>query len=320
MKRFKLKEIAEAANVSVSTVSRVLSDSQIVSDSSREAVYTAIGQLNTKRPGDDKLQVRKTILILTSNFSHPVHSIMLEAITKTAHENGYTATVCSSNNRLLSFEALYTLVTDTNASGIILLTCAARLKDLEKLSRLLPIVYSGGLPQGSPLSCVSFNYYDLFKELTLQCISLGKKHIGILQLKRYLFTEMPSVAGFMDALKESGLNYDRSLFLMPESFDYLYIYDQLDAFFRYRPRINALLCENDALAIAASSAARKNGYSIPDDILIIASNGTHLSQMCYPPIRAVTLPMDRLGICICEMVMRQIRENSREPEHTYLEY
>ena len=121
-------------------------------------------------------------------------------------------------------------------------------------------------------------------------------------------------------MKQSGLVCDRSLFIMPETFDYRNIYTELDLFFRRRPEIDALLCENDILAIAASSAARKNGYRVPEDLLIIASNGTYLSQISYPPIRAVTLPVDKLGLSLCNMVIKQIEKNSWEPEHIYLEY
>ena len=319
MKRYRLKEIAKTANVSISTVSRVLSDSHLVSDATREAVYAAIGKLNAERDMGDKVAVRKTILVMTSNFAHPVHSEMLETITRTAYENGYTVSVCPTDNRLLTFDELYTLVTDTNAAGLILLTCIARLCELEKLSRLLPIVYAGEIPQGSALSSITFNYYDIFRKTTLQCIASGRKRPALLQLKRYMFTELPAVAGFLDALKEAGMPCDSFQLIMPESFDYHLIFSELNRYFRRRPDIDALLCENDILAIAAYSAAAKNGYRVPEDLQIIASNGTCLSVISHPQISAITLPMDKLGASLCKLVMRQIEKNSREPERIYLQ-
>lgn len=65
---------------------------------------------------------------------------------------------------------------------------------------------------------------------------------------------------------------------------------------------DAIICANDAMALAAISTLEKNGYTIPDDILVTGFDNTYNARNFGPEITSVKRPLSELGYLACEII------------------
>ena len=87
-----ITDVAELANVSISTVSRVMNNHPNVSDEKREAVRKAIADLNYIPNANAQSLVTKTtnaIGILIADISNNFYSILVRSIEDVLNEKGY---------------------------------------------------------------------------------------------------------------------------------------------------------------------------------------------------------------------------------------
>ena len=124
----------------------------------------------------------------------------------------------------------------------------------------------------------------------------------------------------MDVLKEAGIPYDPSLILRPNNYDYFYISTLLNQFFSKHPNIDAMICEDDALALVAINAARRNHYRIPEDIAILGFGSTFLSHVTSPRITSVDTSLDMIGLTLCNALIDHVEKNDHSPEQIYVDY
>lgn len=316
--RIKMKDIATEAGVSISTVSRVLSGKNTVNANTKSKIYTALNKLSSSQPDITKTISHRNILVISANFSHLMHFEMISAINEEAEKRGYRVIIEITNNRLLTFNELYKRITENNVCGVIVMAIMAKLETLEEINRIVPVIYSSEVPENCGVSSVSTHLYDAYKTLGSYLVSQNRKHIGVVFPLRYVANNL--IRAYMDVLKEAGLPYEPSLVLRPSSYDYVYISTLLNQFFRTQPNVDAMLCEDDALALVAINAARRNNLRVPEDIAILGFGSTFLSQVTTPRITSIDVSLNMLGLTLCNTLINHIENNNLPPEHVYVDY
>lgn len=317
-KRIKMKEIAEEAGVSISTVSRVLSGKTSVNSETKNKIYAALNRLNTINHDLTKNISSRNILVISANLSHMMHFKMIDAINETAEERGYRIIIEITNNRLLSFDELYERVTENNVCGIIVMALMAKLETLEEMNKIVPVVYSSEVSEDCQISFVGTHLYSAYKTMGTYLVAQNRKHIGVLFPLRYVANDL--MDAYIDVLKEAGIPYDPSLILRPNNYDYFYISTLLNQFFSTHPIIDAMICEDDALALVAINAARRNNLRIPEDIAILGFGSTFLSHVTSPRITSVNISLDMIGLTLCNALINHVEKNDHYPEHIYVDY
>ena len=79
------------------------------------------------------------------------------------------------------------------------------------------------------------------------------------------------------------------------------------------PLPDAIICANDAMALAAASELDKLGYSIPDDIIITGFDNTYNAQHYYPALTTVARPLNEMGYSACDALLRLISGEECKP-------
>lgn len=316
--RIKMKDIAEEAGVSISTVSRVLSGKTQVNSATKNKIYAALNHLNTVNHDPTKTITNRNILVISANLSHLMHLKIIDAINETAEERGYRIIIEITNNRLLSFDELYERVTENNVCGVIVLALMAKFETLEEINKIVPVVYSSEVPENCQISFVGTRLYSAYKTMATYLVSQNRKHIGVLFPLRYVTNDL--LDAYMDVLKEADIPYDSSLILRPNNYDYFYISTLLNQFFSTHPVIDAMICEDDALALVAINAARRNGLRVPEDIAILGFGSTFLSHVTSPRITSVDTSLDMIGLTLCNALINHVEKNDHSPEYIYVDY
>ena len=74
------------------------------------------------------------------------------------------------------------------------------------------------------------------------------------------------------------------------------------------PRLTAIVCVNDLMAVGALRELRERGLRVPEDVSVTGFDNVNLAQFCHPALTTVHIPRDQIGRTICECLM-----NARTP-------
>jgi DNA-binding LacI/PurR family transcriptional regulator len=123
--------------------------------------------------------------------------------------------------------------------------------------------------------------------------------------------------GYKDALARHGILLDPTLvrtgdFWIPSGA--AAIADLLDQ----GARFDALVAANDYMALGALDALRGRGVTVPGDVLVAGFDDTAVARLASPSLTTVGQPLERLGRCAVESVLRQL-EGAATPESMELE-
>lgn len=90
------------------------------------------------------------------------------------------------------------------------------------------------------------------------------------------------------------------------------------AYMRRRPRPDAFVCQNDALAADFACSLRQLGYSIPEDVMIAGFDGMDISRVMTPPTTTIRQPYAEIARAVFEQLMRRVRNPAGPAQRIYL--
>ena len=119
-----LQDVARVAKVSTATVSRTLSNPNVVSESTRRRVSEAVkvtGYRINRAARTLRTQRAHSVLVLLPNLSNPFFSTILEGISRFLSKQGYSMLIASTKQVHDSGERLIDYLDDARADGMIIL-------------------------------------------------------------------------------------------------------------------------------------------------------------------------------------------------------
>lgn len=295
-----IRQVAERAGCSQSTVSRVINRSGPVSADAIRRVEAAVAELGF-RPSSLGQSLRRqssrAIGVVVPSFTNPVFAASVAGIEAVASDAGRPLLMASTNydptRELEVVEALLSQRVD----GIALTVADARTSAaLDRLERVgLPYVLLYNQPRTSQRPAVTVNNFAATAELTRYLIDLGHTRIAYLG-GRFGTTDRSRMRfeGCVSALAQAGLSAPQLLEL-----DYLdSIEDHATVIGQSLSRLGhptALLCSNDLLAISVIAALRALGLMVPEDVSVAGFDGIAIGRMLSPGLATVDTPTVEMG-------------------------
>lgn len=325
-----LKQIAEEAGVSISTVSRVINKSS-KSPASKEVqdkiweIVRRTGYVpnatarDLKRGGPAKDPIRcHSIACLFARIpdaeTDSFFSSLARSIEKEAFQHGYILKY--------TFTALdihhpntFRLISDNQVDGVAVLGRCDKplLKFLKQYFRY--VAYTGLNELNAKYDQIICNGYEAGKSAVQYLLELGHKSIGYIgeteNENRY--------RGYCDALTEAGLPiYKGHVINAPQTPEggYKGIRSLLDI--GCTP--TAFFCSNDNTAIGAMRAFQEQGYSIPKDVSIISIDDIETAQYLTPMLTTVHIPVDEMGRMTAKTLIDRIEGGHTLPMKISLPY
>lgn len=306
-----LEEIARAAGVSPSTVSRILNGTVRVSSAKRQAVEQAIAQFRY-RPNVLARSLASgrtdTIGVLTQTVSSPFYAEWLRAIEDALHEPGFTPVFVSSRWNLEEERSRIEEFIARRVDGIIILHGQLDESCLADFSRQTPLVVLGRSLEGSP-SLVGFpidnvqGAYDATRHL----IEQGHRKIAFIAGPASHTDALERLLGYRMALEETGIGFDA---VRVEQGDFLETggVAAMERLFERGVGFTAVFCANDQTAYGARLVLYRRGVRVPEDVSIVGFDDVPTSQYATPPLTTVRQPIYELGRRAAEAVVRLIRK------------
>lgn len=298
-KQATIKDIARALQVSTSTVSRALRNSNDVNQDTRKAVLALAEELNYQ-PNQLALSLlhkqTHTIGVIVPNLDFVV-STMVKGIDEVALEAGYTVMVCQSNESY-GREILNTRrLMDSLVDGFII-SVSSETKMVDHFKKIQnqkkPIVVFDRVTPDLQAPKVRLDNEEGGLLATQHLIDQGYKRIAILAGPENLDISNRRMDGYLKALKDNKMKVDKDLIIHCD-FNQDYAYLATKELLAMKRRPDAIFTISDRMAIGAMLAIKEKRLNMPYDIGLVGFNNEPVTSLVTPMISSVEQPAFEIG-------------------------
>jgi DNA-binding LacI/PurR family transcriptional regulator len=295
-----MKDVAEHAGVSISTVSYVLNDSGPVAAERRARVLDAVRVLNyTPNESARNLKRRSasTIGLVVPDLANQFFALLAEGVEQAASARGVLVVLCAPEATGESESLNARLLRSQRLDGIIYLSGAATSPgSLLELTRLGPVVLVDEQLPGFDLPSVVSDNRRGARELARHVLELGHERVTVIGGPRELWTAEQRLAGYREAFAAVGRDPDELKVLVGDyrlSSGTELAARALAGGDGQRP--TALLCANDLMAIGAMEYCKAVGIRVPDDVSIVGFDDLPFASLLTPRLTTVRQPAHEMG-------------------------
>jgi LacI family transcriptional regulator len=293
-----LVDVARAAGVDQSTVSRVLRDDPrtSVTEATRERIKSAAEKLGYVPNANARgLAMRRTstIGLLIPNSRSLVFGDVIRGANDAAHELGYVMVVADASELGRAADAVRKLVLEGRVDGLLIAsgTITDEITDdlVDSFGNCVVLNRRFGGRAPSVTEDDELGMYLCTREL----IDHGHQHIACIAGPKDIDTSRRRIAGYRRALQEAGLSDGDAV--VHRAFDEHGGYEAMRTLLARAPRPTAVASASLAAAIGAMSAARDARVVIPERLSITAFHDAPIAAYLSPPLTTVAMPLVELG-------------------------
>lgn len=318
-----LKEIAQEAGVSTTTVSNVLNG-----NSSRVSADTAERiQAIMKRSGYVPNQAARSLAQRESHvvaiivqaspgeniFRNPYTAEYVGALTLELQQNGYYPLIRFSDN----YKEIDADLRGWNVAGVIF--SGAYNRHLHTLRSLtdIPTVFTDCYVRIPGANHVGMDD-DAGGQLAGEyLIRMGHRRIGFLGNNvDESDVDRHRLDGFRTGLAEGGVELDDDFILRNR--EALFPPEPLRKIMALPDRPTAFFCTSDLAAVQLMQALSRLGLRVPDDVSVIGFDDLPLATMVQPALTTLSQDISQKAHLVVEMLLRHIRQRGLAPERTLL--
>ena len=306
-----ISDVARAARVSETTVSRVLSHSEhAVNAATRQRVLDAIEQLGFRPNAVARSLFSKStqsVGLIIPDIANPYYAGIARGVEDLASQLGYSVLLCDTDrNPGKELAAVNTLV-EKRVEGIIFAGGgSSQDSGLDEVSRAGIAVVLVGKHQ-MELPSVRVDNVGGARQAVEHLIRGGHRHIGCIRGPAQSMTSDERWQGFLEGMAEAGLSTT-----LAEQGDFRPEggYEAARALISRLPRPTAIFACNDLMAIGALRLAGEAGLEVPSDLALIGFDDIPISSYVRPPLSTVAVPMYEIGTTAMSM-LRQVLSGDR---------
>jgi LacI family xylobiose transport system transcriptional regulator len=302
--RATLSEVASLADVSVSTVSKVLNGRSGVSSETRARIEELLQDHQYNRRAA-KQQPAPLLEVLCYEIDSPFASDLLASIDQVARRRRIGMVLTGATERHLPDPSWVDDVLRRRPVGIILVACMLPAKDQQRLrSRNIPLVMLD--PAGNPgpdvpsIGSADWNGGYL---ATRHLIELGHRRIGIITGPHDMLASTARLSGYRAALDSAGIASDPEL-IRPGEFHHADGLAEGRALLALRDRPTAIFASSDLYALGVYEAARSLGHAVPADLSVVGYDDLRIAQWAGPPLTTIHVPLRAMAEQAVELVTR----------------
>ncbi len=297
-------DISEKAGVSIATVSRVLNNSNNVSEATKKRVLDAIKETGYTPNAFARglgLNTMKTIGILAADSSDLYLAKAIYYFEEELRENGYDSLLCCTGYALKDKKAAIELLISKKVDGIILVGSnfvypdAGDNKYIINAAEKVPVMLLNAELEGNNIYCVSSDDYKSMYKATNELISTGFKNL-LYFYNSLSYSGALKERGFRDAMKDAGLSVsERQLqFFEGAREDVHGMTAQLEKTAAAGLKFDGVIAADDTLALSAVKYAKAKKYKIPEDFSIIGYNNSMLANCSDPELTSIDNKLETL--------------------------
>jgi LacI family transcriptional regulator len=315
-----IKDIAKAAGVSVTTVSRALTGYSDVSEKTREKIKKIAKDLNYSPNTLARSLVMnksKTIGLLISglnrgsikdNFTFEV----LVGINQYVGETDYDLVIFSTTSSKQREKTYSQICRERRVDGAIIQ--GIRTDDpylREVVDNDIPCVLIDIPIQSDNVGYITTDNVLGAKKAVSHLIELGHRNIAIVNGHEFAFVSRQRLEGYYQALEGSGLSI-KPQWVVNGNFDEIKAQEQASLLLNQYPEITAIFCASDIMAMGVMKAAKLLNKKIPDDLSIVGYDDIILAEHLTPALTTIAQDKVQMGYEAAKLLINML-ENKGDP-------
>jgi len=301
----RLEDVADRARVSISTVSRVLSNTGRVSERTRTRVLKVAEALRYQpdiRARTLAAGKSKTLGLVVSNLQNPFFVDIISVIDADAHRAGYAVALASTDYRPQKFAAAVQWMLGHRLAGLALVVSEEEAALVDSLaSETIPVAFYGVAAAGPNVTNVRTDDCRGMKRVAEYLHALGHRRFAFvghdarlkpLQDRRTFFLE--AVARLSGSIESTAAHGSDSPAGGSQATRQL-----LSAGFMP----SAIICASDFMALGVLKALREHGLAVPGDVSVVGYGNIRLSEYTTPPLTTVDVPREQIGHAVSSALL-----------------
>ena len=310
-----MKDVAQAADVSVQTVSAVINRKPGITEGTRCRVMAAVARLDY-RPYSVARSLRtcktRTIALIISDIANPSFSTMASAAEDYAHSFDYSLLVFNTHDDIEREARYLQTAIERWIDGILFVPAQDRMTGLDTLRAAgLPSVAIDRIPQGYAGPSVTLDNVVAGHLAAEHLLDLGHTCIGHIGGPSSLRLARERLQGFSRSLAARGLSCDPCE-VDEGNWECESGYVAMQKMLARRSQLSAIFAANDRMAIGAMRAALEAGLAIPRDISFVGVDDIEVSAYQNPPLTTVRQSFAELATQGVRLLLDLVAEETPE--------
>ena len=318
-----LKQLAEQLNVSVSTVSKALNNSEEIGKDTVKRVKELAKHLKYQ-PNKMALSLKnnqtKTLGVIIPDILNHFFAKALYSIEMEASKQGYNIITCVSNEMLSKEENSLQLLSNGSVDGFIM-SIAEETQVKKKtdhivaiLERNIPVVLFDRVSDNIDCDKVIIDDFGAAYEATKYLLAEGRKHIVLISDIEELSVGKLRTNGYLKALSENP-NYTQPPVIIYVSKDDD-LEEIIDHLFSSNKKVDGILSIDNTSGVVALHKALKKGYKIPDKLSIIGFSDDNILAFTEPKLSTISQHTFDIGKTAVKLMVDRLNKKNTEPHVT----
>lgn len=316
-----IKDIAKKANVSITTVSRVLNNkTEGIGEETRKRILDIIEEMDYRPNTIARSMITKqtnTIGLIIPDIRNPFFPELVRGVEDVANQAKYSVFLCNTDGSINRETKALRLMEEKNVDGIVFTSSHATtghpLQEFVHKHKTPVVLLDRGLDDEK----FSGVYTDNEKAgylATKHLVELSHVKIGCITGPSDIQNSKDRLKGYVKALEENQLSIDESLII---SGDY-----QMEGGYRAaktllkKQGVTAIFALNDLMAFGVYQAAAELGIRIPDELSVVGFDNLKYNQLLNPKLTTIEQPVYRMGEMATRMLLKQIKEGGDADNRT----
>lgn len=307
-----IKEIAKLAGVSKSTVSRVINDSEHVSDQAREKVKEVIketGYVPNSLAKNLKRNKTDTIGVVLPQINTSTFSSSVEGISNVMYQKGFNLLLTNTKLNIKDEITYLRLLKEKRVRGIIFFATEITDEHLEILRKIdIPIVIVGqDSSEVLEYPCVIQDDFNAAKSIVNYLVKHGHQKIAYIGVKENdVAVGQLRKNAYLKVLSENGLEINEK-YMYQGDFSIESGYNGMKKILERSEKLpTAVFAVTDRLALGAIKLLKDQGYEVPVDISVVGIGNSDISPWVVPEITTINYDHVKTGERASEILLNSL--------------
>ncbi|MBU5247738.1 LacI family DNA-binding transcriptional regulator [Bacillus halotolerans] len=306
-------DVAKEANVSISTVSKVLNNTGNISEKTKNRIWKVIEELQYQPSVvTSARKMMKTIGLLIPDIANPFMAELARAVEDSGRKKDFSVIICSTDNHSLREEEYITMLKQKHVDGIIVATGLKNSQAIRELieSDMPVVMLSRDIPH-LPVDTVVADDFKGGYEAAVHLAHLGHANIAVIAEKINNTSIKNRVIGFKEGLQVSGIQIDESA-ILDCPYDLSASKDISLKLLNQKHRPTAVFVTTELLALGVLQAARQLHISIPSSLSLIGFDNSILAKISDPQLTTIAQPTEEMGEKAIELLMDGMADSKQK--------
>ncbi|WP_123041630.1 LacI family DNA-binding transcriptional regulator [Cohnella candidum] len=308
----KIVDVARRAGVSPATVSRVLNDSNLVTEKTKRKVLQVIEEMDY-HPHAAAKQLRSqrtmTIGVIVPDINNSYFAEIIKGVENMAHARKYKVIICDSDNKPEKEKEYLGLLPNRAVDAMILVAPYAAdelIFDYIDKGHFIGII--GRPVNHDKIPTVKTNNVKFSDQAVTHLIELGHRSIAYIAGYADSLDSYERMEGYMKAMKEHHIPFAPGL-MDNGDFHEQGGYAAMIRLIERGVPFTAVYVANDEMALGVYKACRERNIRIPEDLAVVGVDNNRITKYLSPPLSTVEQPKYAMGALMAEKLIDIMNDN-----------